>query len=145
MMRNCALLGLAATQAAAFEERCATAYEKLVPDDLESDDRFGASVANVGDIDGDGVEDLAIGAPGDNHGSFSLTNNAGAVYFALRNADGSARSVVKAVVEDGQRNDWFGSSVASLGDLDGDGRNEVGVRPPRRDSAHIERAMIRKV
>ena len=30
-----------------------------------ADDRFGYSVANIGDLDGDGVNDLAAGAYGD--------------------------------------------------------------------------------
>ena len=119
---------VACTEAAAV--RCATSFEKLAPVGLAADDRFGAAVANVGDIDGDGVADLAVGAPGDNHGSFELSNNAGAVYFVLRGGDGSAKSSVKAVVDHGQKNDWFGSSVAAIGDLDGDGRSEVLVGAP---------------
>ncbi|KAH8046761.1 hypothetical protein JL722_13509 [Aureococcus anophagefferens] len=94
------------------------------------DDRFGASVANVGDVDGDGVEDLAVGAPGDAHGSVEQTNNAGAVYFVLRDGAGGAKRVSKAVVDKGQKNDWFGSSVAAVGDVDGDGRSEVVVGAP---------------
>ena len=132
MGHRAALRALAAAWLAgsALGVRCATSSLKVAPDGLEADDRFGAAVAAVGDIDGDGVEDLAVGAPGDNHGSFSLTNNAGAVYFVLRDADGGAKRVVKAVVEDGQRNDWFGSAVARLGDLDGDGRDEIAVGAP---------------
>ena len=32
---------------------------------LDNDDRFGSAVAAIGDIDGNGVEDIAVGAPGD--------------------------------------------------------------------------------
>ena len=35
---------------------------------LDNDDRFGFSVASVGDLDGDGVGDLAVGAVRDGDG-----------------------------------------------------------------------------
>ena len=31
--------------------------------DLDDIDKFGQSVTNIGDLDGDGVNDLAVGAP----------------------------------------------------------------------------------
>lgn len=52
--------------------------------------QFGSAVANVGDFNGDGVDDFAIGAPGEN-------NNAGAVYVVFGKA-----------IED----DWFGGDPA---------------------------------
>ena len=35
---------------------------------LANSDNFGGSVANIGDLDGDGVNDLAVGADGDDAG-----------------------------------------------------------------------------
>ena len=35
---------------------------------LANGDRFGVSVANIGDLDGDGVNDIAVGAHLDDHG-----------------------------------------------------------------------------
>ncbi|MCZ6612923.1 MAG: hypothetical protein O6941_09835, partial [Planctomycetota bacterium] len=44
---------------------------------LDSGDNFGSSVASLGDLDGDGVGDLAVGAQGDGDGG----NNHGAVWI----------------------------------------------------------------
>jgi hypothetical protein len=100
---------------------------------LDDGDRFGHSVAGLGDIDGDGVPDLAIGAPNDDDGGAASNANRGAVWIVFLNANGSIKGLAKvsdtagdfpAVFED---NDSFGSGVAGLGDLDGDGVGELGV------------------
>jgi len=44
---------------------------------LDNDDTFGFSVANLGDLNGDGVNDIAVGAQADNDGG----SNAGAVWI----------------------------------------------------------------
>ena len=44
---------------------------------LDESDNFGSSVASIGDLNGDGVPDLAVGAYDDDDGS----TNAGAVYI----------------------------------------------------------------
>ena len=54
-------------------------------------DRFGSSVANLGDIDGDGIVDLAVGADGDENG----TEAEGAVYILLMNSDGTVKGHTK--------------------------------------------------
>ena len=54
-------------------------------------DRFGHALAAIGDIDGDGVPDLAVGAPGDSDGG----SHKGAVYVLLLQRDGTPRDVSK--------------------------------------------------
>jgi CSLREA domain-containing protein len=95
---------------------------------LSNDDFFGSSLTSLGDLDGDGVPDLAVGAIGDDAGG----SNRGAVHVLLLNADGSVKQTVEinSTKTNGptlRNNDNFGRSVTSLGDLDGDGINDLAV------------------
>ncbi len=53
--------------------------------------RFGHSIANLGDLDGDGVADLAIGVFTDDTGG----TNRGAVYLLFLNSNGTVKSSTK--------------------------------------------------
>lgn len=98
---------------------------------LTAIDSFGVAIASLGDMDGDGISDLAVGAPGDaNAGGIY----AGAVYIFSLNADGTVKSTTK--ISDGvnglpsgttQKFDGLGSALAALGDRDGDGVTELAV------------------
>lgn len=100
---------------------------------LDSGDDFGR-VANAGDVDDDGVTDLAVGAPldddGGDEGGFS---NTGAVWILLLNADGSVSGHQKISDTAGgfdgmiENEDYFGGHVASVGDLDGNGVPDLAV------------------
>ena len=96
--------------------------------DLATGDDFGDSVASVGDLDGDGVTDLAVGAGLDDTGG----ENRGAVYVLLMNSNGTAKAAKKIAHQTAggptlANSDFFGSSVTSLGDLNGDGLIELAV------------------
>ena len=90
---------------------------------LSQGDSFGGSLANLGDLDGDGVTDLAVSAAGDDEGGFSF--NEGAVYVLFLNTDGTVKSHEKIHELALSGYDLFGSSLANLGDLDGDGVNDL--------------------
>ncbi len=88
-----------------------------MPDDPESDDRFGGALA-VGDVTGDGKADVLVGAPGEDIGS---RVDAGSVTLLkgsaarLTGAGAQAFDQNHSAVPDGsEKGDRFGSSVALL-------------------------------
>ena len=94
-----------------------------------SGDYAGRSVAIL-DFNGDGDQDIAIGAPGaDPNGAQS-----GAVYifYGPLSADGEVETTTADVTIMGIRpNDFAGWDVANLGDVDGDGVDDIGIGAPR--------------
>ena len=94
-----------------------------------ANDFSGGSVASAGDINGDGFDDLIIGARGaDPNGSFS-----GASYVVFGAAAGFAANLSLTALNgtngfkiNGEAaNDYSGQSVASAGDINGDGFDDL--------------------
>jgi len=86
--------------------------------------QFGSAVASAGDVNGDGFDDVIVGAPG--YDSIYATN-AGRIYVFLGSAHGL--STVPAFIAEGQGNDLghlagLGYAVAS-GDFNGDGFSDI--------------------
>ncbi|MCB9891397.1 MAG: hypothetical protein H6833_07110 [Planctomycetes bacterium] len=79
---------------------------------------FGSELANVGDQDGDGVDDLLIGSPEED-------NATGNAYLVS-----SARGHVLAVIHGRHAGGHFGHSLARLSDVTGDGRPEFLIGAP---------------
>jgi hypothetical protein len=93
-----------------------------------SGDNFGYSVANAGDVNGDGKDDVIIGATGyDPIVSGSTLKNAGAAYVYSGSGGVSGTRLYK--FQGQAAGDAFGSSVAA-GNIDGDGRKDLIVGAP---------------
>ena len=95
-----------------------------------SGDALGGSITKAGDINGDGVEDIAISATSSSAGS--RTSN-GAVYFIYGQSSPSSLLVDLSDLPLSQgfkvigtsTNDGFGNNVAFLNDVDGDGNPNI--------------------
>jgi len=113
---------------------------------LEDNDQFGSAVANIGDLDLDGVIDLAVGAPRDDDGG----TDRGAVWILFMNDDGTVDIEQKISNDEGNLSlidvldddDQFGSAVAELGDLNGDGILDIAVGAPLDDDGGTDRGAV---
>ena len=94
---------------------------------------FGASVAGAGDVNGDGFADVIVGAYRFDNGYF----DEGRVFVFSGSSTGP--SPIPAWTADGnQTGAWFGYSVASAGDVNGDGYADVIVGARLYDNFHID-------
>ena len=80
--------------------------------------RFGASIASAGDVNGDGFDDVIVGAQG-------MNSAEGKAYVYFGGPGGISPTPAWTANGDGQPGAWFGESVATAGDVDGDGFAEV--------------------
>ncbi len=95
--------------------------------------RFGASVSTAGDVNGDGYDDVIVGAPGIGAPG-TLFEEQGAAYVFLGSASGLSTGFQVGFVG-GQKGAHFGSSVCTAGDVDGDGYDDVIVGAPDAESS----------
>jgi hypothetical protein len=100
---------------------------------VSADDRSGVSVSGAGDVNGDGFDDLIVGAPFDDPNG----SNSGASFVVFGKTDGT--KVELSDIENGiggfvingvSAGDNVGRSVSSAGDVNGDGFDDliVGVQ-----------------
>ena len=96
--------------------------------DLSADgpgENFGWAIADAGDANGDGVNDVLVGAP-------RRDTQRGAIYVFSGHPD-TRGDLLNRI--DGQRaGESFGYALAGLGDVDGDGMGEVAIGAPQSDS-----------
>ena len=88
---------------------------------------FGRSVSNAGDVNGDGFDDVIVGA----YEQDSAKSDAGRAYAFHGSSNGLSNTAdwVEGVHE---ANAWFGRSVSNAGDVNGDGYDDVIVGAPKK-------------
>jgi hypothetical protein len=89
--------------------------------------QFGYSVAGAGDVNGDGHNDVVIGAPGFTNGQ----QKEGVAYIYYGNQTGVNNAAnSQDILEADELQALFGFSVSSAGDVNGDGLSDVIVGAP---------------
>ncbi|PVV05642.1 MAG: hypothetical protein B6D77_18695 [gamma proteobacterium symbiont of Ctena orbiculata] len=112
--------------------------------DLDDNDQFAHSLANIGDLNNDGVTDLAVGVPNDDDGG----TDRGAVWILFMNSDGTVLSSQKVSSDEGDLDsdlddgDHFGSALTEIGDLDGDGVTDLAVGVSGGDDGGTDRGAV---
>lgn len=111
---------------------------------LDNVDEFGSSVAGIGDLDQDGVPELAVGAPGDDDGG----SKSGAVWVLFLNADGTVKAQQKVSATEGAFSgalaigDRFGAALTRLGELDSDEEADLVVGAPGDAGGGVRRGAV---
>ncbi|MEO8196112.1 MAG: FG-GAP repeat protein [Thermoanaerobaculia bacterium] len=126
--------GAAGGFALARSQRFTQSAIPLAHETTQAGDLFGAALA-AGDFNGDGFDDLAIGAPGegiatadgqDGHVTVILGSPAGLTVSLARGFIAGSNGVPGNV---GEHNKNFGSALAA-GDFDGDGHDDLAIGVP---------------
>lgn len=132
--RNYVVFGKEGTSAISLADIAAGKGGGFIIDGQNANDYSGSAVSNLGDINGDGLDDLLIGAPKSGPASGA---KAGRAYVVFGKADTSAVSLADVAVGKGGfvingqiAGEQSGFSVSGAGDVNGDGILDMVVGAP---------------
>ncbi len=110
----------------------------------EADDRFGYALA-AGDFDGDGVQDLAVGAPYEDVGGVALAGAVSIIYGTSEGLSGTSNELwtedTNGVLGMGEAAGLWGWELAA-GDFDGDGDDDLAVGAPWKNTAGTDAGAV---
>ncbi len=98
--------------------------ELLRLEGADKKDGMGEDAVGLGDLDGDGYDDFAVAA---HRETVAGRAEVGRVHVLRGGPSGRIGAPLYPALEGDRNHDWFGMSVASAGDLDGDGIADLAV------------------
>jgi hypothetical protein len=99
--------------------------------------RFGASVSSAGDVNRDGYSDVVIGAD-----AFSDGQAGEGAAFLYRGSPSGLATNASWTVEGEQAGARFGATVATAGDVDGDGYSDVAIAAIAHDAGQLDEGRV---
>ncbi|MBK7255291.1 MAG: FG-GAP repeat protein [Ignavibacteria bacterium] len=91
-------------------------YADVILTGVNSGDYFGRSVSGAGDMNGDGFDDVIVGADG-----YNIDQGRAYIFFGGVSMNSTADVILTGV----NSGDYFGRKVSSAGDVNGDGYGDV--------------------
>lgn len=103
----------------------------------QEDAHYGISLRGAGDVNGDGIKDLLVGATGFD----SAETNTGKVYLYYGDNQGFGSNPVWET-EGNQTHSNFGYDLDFIGDVNGDGAEDFIIAAPQIDNAKVDEGMV---
>ena len=110
---------------------------------LNPSDGFGTAVAAMGDLDANDIPDLVVTAPGRDFGA--TATDRGAAYFLFLDGQNEVNSAVELPFHElggTADSDFIGASIATIGDLNGDGFKDIAVGAPLDDTGGTDTGAV---
>jgi hypothetical protein len=103
---------------------------------------FGGAVSAVGDINGDGLPDIAVSSPHDGDGKVFVFYGRSSWPATLGENQADVVIDVDSTADPGFASRAFGSTLAALGDFDGDDIDDFAIGTPYYDNNHGHLAVV---
>ncbi len=98
----------------------------------QADAEFGCSVATAGDVNGDGFSDVIVGAR-----TYDNGQERGGMAFVYHGSSAGLSSSPDWTAQGNQVDAWFGCSVSTAGDVNGDGFSDIIVGMPLYENGQV--------